>query len=217
MNHPFRPLVVIALLLAFMPLHLTAQTESPGYWGVKGGLSIVEVTSTFPWLDFPLSPKSSWHAGLFKRWNIGTTWQLSTEVLYSRRGGRSALDLTNQLPDDAYRVQFDYLTIPLSWGLRFDDFTLEAGLEGGYQLQKKVSGSIVGNVELAERVWDERFDLSGLLGLRYRLKFLEAGIRFSPGLNYLSRATFTNVNGETTREGGFGRNQAWQVSLGICW
>jgi len=122
------------------------------------------------------------------------SWGLSIEPGFIQKGGRQ------KSSDDYIRFNLNYIQLPVLFDYYIaDKFYVSIGPELSYMMNAKVKSKDNSN-DITD-LYDRRFELSGLVGINYRIiDKLDIGLRYNHGLTYTSKITWTNEFGESVGE-----------------
>ncbi|MCB0644389.1 MAG: PorT family protein [Phaeodactylibacter sp.] len=195
-------------LSALLAISLSAHAQSQ--FGLKAGFNLARVQ--YQHADFASIP--AYHAGLFYRQQLTYHLHAQVDLLYSLKGTQEGLSLMSGQHDEPdFKLQLNYLTLPLALQYHLDNFFLEGGAELGWQVQTTVSGDEVDNVELTEAVWGKEFDLGLFAGLGYQIGRFQVSGRYNFGIIPLLDGIQTDENGDPVGEAKSGYNRTAQISL----
>jgi hypothetical protein len=196
------------VLLALVGLAQTASAQgSFRGLGIKTAFQVTGISGVqagaFDIRDFN---KVNWSAGVYGEWALGRGFSLLPSLQYSQKG---AVLFTST---DLFDISLSYLALPVAVQYRWDNFTVEAGIENSVRL----SGSASYIEGSPSPQWNRKYDMGVLVGLGYRLPRMRFGIRTTQGLLPQAGGLYrTNVNGMPAREIRFGRNRATELWVGV--
>ncbi|MBP7508542.1 MAG: PorT family protein [Prolixibacteraceae bacterium] len=121
-------------------------------------------------------------------------WGLSIEPGFIQKGGRQ------KSSDDYIRFNLNYLQLPILFDYYIvDKFYVSIGPELSYMINAKAKSKDNSN-DITD-LYDRRFELSGLVGINYRIiDKLDIGLRYNHGFTYTSKITWTDKFGESIGE-----------------
>jgi len=134
-------------------------------------------------------------------------WGLSMEPGFIQKGS------LHNLNGESARFHLNYIQMPVLVDfILLDRLFLSAGPEIGWMINAKAKGDDYSN-DVSD-IYDNRFELSGLIGLNYNLiEYLDIGIRYNHGLTYISKIAYTDTIGNETGENFKEYNQYLQFIL----
>lgn len=181
----------------------SAESGNTGF-GIKGGYSLSnffgEGKDVFPKRD----NLNTFHAGLYGQFGFNDFSSVQVELLYSRKGIR--YDFTGSGLSD---LRLDYLSIPVLYvGNITDKFSFHVGPEVSLLTKVNSDGK---DLDIKDNGFNS-VDVSGLLGLEYRIGPARVGARYDLGLaRVLSDGQYLGSTSNSSRV----TNQTLQVYVGI--
>lgn len=146
--------------------------------GILAGISASQVDGD----SYAGFDKVGLQGGVFVATSFTDTWGAQMEIKYTGKGARKEIQNI-----EIYKLSLNYIDIPILLTLTFKEkFIGEAGLVPGYLFS--ASGYLNGEGNVQDF---KKFDLSWLLGFRYRLTDnLSLGVRYS--YSFISIRNYTN-------------------------
>lgn len=201
----------LLLVLTFIVVNDLDAQES--HFGIKGGWNNT-VVNDIPkeWNDLEFDRLNGFHIGIFNEWYMGDHLGFGVEALFSGKGSIIQVVDTAQITTES-TVRLNYLTIPVLLQYKIGPLFLQAGPELGFKLNTIVEKDGIGILD--EDFWDQSFDLSGVAGIGLDIGNLFVSARYGLSFNKLIEVTETDINGNIEREGTYGQNSFWQLSVGV--
>lgn len=198
-------------LVIFFSIQVNAQEFNAG---VKAGWNLTlvkDIPENFS--DFDISRRNSFHAGGYLEWYLSEKVAIVGEFLFSGKG--AIIESTDSLEfKRETTVKLHYLTFPVLLQYDLGPLKLQAGPEFGLQLGENLKGYDRETGALSKEFWDNEFNTSVVGGIVLDLGNLFIGGRYGLSLTKFGEYTKTDINGDPTGTGTYGRHSFWQVSIG---
>lgn len=195
----------------FIIFSLMASAKSQSFFdgfGVKGGLNIATIHESG---GLDLTPKTFFHAGVYKDFWLDLDWSIRAEALYSVKGAQSNFRFIPGFAGEEVYVRASYLSVPVLAQFARGNFKFGAGPQVGLLLAEH---SFENGKKSDGLLYDNTFEL-GLAGnITYTLLMVDIDLRYVYGLTRIDDLQFTSPNGSTSTSGGF-HNGVLQLSLGL--
>jgi hypothetical protein len=139
-------------------------------------------------------PMISFHVNGYVGFKGTGFWGLSVEPGFIQKGG------IQKSADDNIRIQLNYIQLPILADFYLSDkIFVSVGPEFGYMMSAKAKSKDISND--ISFLYDNEFEVSGLIGINYNIiDKMDLGFRYSHGLTYTSKITWTNVSGNPKGE-----------------
>jgi len=200
---------IIFVLFFFTLASAKSQSFFDGF-GVKSGLNIATIHESGGLdLDFNLTPKTFFHAGVYKDFWLDLNWSMRAEALYSVKGANGQL-LFPGGPETDYYQRAAYLSIPVLAQYARGNFKFGAGPQFGFLLSDNV---FLDGEKREGQLYDNSFDLGVAGNITYTLLMIDVDLRYVYGLTPI-----LNVQappGSTAGGSNNLHNGVLQLSLGL--
>ncbi len=204
--------LIVFLVFAFSNAPLTAQES---HLGIKAGWNNT-IVNDIPgdWGDFEFDRQNGFHIGGFGEWYLTDNFGLVVEALFSGKGTIISFVDSTQVKSES-NVRLNYLTFPVLAQYKIGPLFAQVGPEFGFQLNSDISGASMDQGIMNADFWDQNFDLSGVAGVGLNIGNLFVAARYGLSFNKLIEVTETDIDGNVDREGTYGQNSFWQLSIGL--
>lgn len=206
-------LVLVLLLAVWATQVVSAQKAFQGI-GIKSAFQVTHLSGVQAGLfNITYFNEVNWHAGVYGEWTLGRGFSLLPSIQYSQKGAvrYEEIDVYGQVD-----ISLHYLAMPVAVQYRWDNFTVEVGMENSIRLAADAT-YVDGHPDSSpDPQWNKKYDLGVLVGLGYRLPRMRFGIRMTQGLLPQAGGLYrTNVNGMPAREIRFGHNRVTELWVGV--
>ena len=205
-------LLIALIVFCFSNASLNAQES---HLGIKAGWNNT-IVDDIPgdWGDFEFDRQNGFHIGGFGEWYLTDNFAIALEALFSGKGTVINFVDSAQVKSES-NIRLNYLTFPVLAQYKLGPLFVQAGPEFGFQLNSDISGNSGNHGLLDPDFWDQSFDLSGVAGLGLNIGNLFVAARYGLSFNKLIEVTETDIDGNVDREGTYGQNSFWQLSIGL--
>lgn len=186
--------MILWKLLFFILIYNSNVLAQKFRFGFVGGLDIANARLTNkPDIEFETKvfyPMISLNANGYIGFKSAGFWGISVEPGYIQKGG-----VVRNVNNDNIRIQLNYLHLPVFADFYFGEkFFLSAGPEFAYLINAKAKS--MGNSNDISDAYDNDFEVSGTLGINYNFhKHFDIGLKYSHGLTYTTKITWTDETG----------------------
>jgi hypothetical protein len=179
--------IVLLTLTAIVLIQLNARAQKFNY-GIVAGVNMVQLAPIGN--DHPHlfdRPRASFNINAHIGYKYNKNWGLTVEPGFMTKGG--------SIQNDDSKLKLNYLQIPILADYYLNDrISISFGPELAYLLSAQIK--IDGNAIDAQKVYDQKFELSGVIGLNFELESnIDMGVRYSHGLMHISEMTYFDMNG----------------------
>src|SRR3972149_6768035 len=189
--------LIILGLTSFSGLNINAQDFR---FGLLAGLDI----ANSHWINIPdmyggskkLYPMISFNLNAYAGYKSVGLWGMSVEPGFIQKGG------VQKFFGDVVRLQLNYIQLPVLADFYLSDrFFISAGPELAYAIDMKAKSITRNYVTDISDFYDNRFELSGMIGLNYKIiEKLDIGLRYNHGITNTSSFEYTDSNGNPLGE-----------------
>lgn len=179
--------IVLLPLVVFVLIHLNTAAQKLNY-GIVAGVDMVQLAPIGN--DHPHlfdRPRASFNINAHLGCEYNKNWGLTVEPGFMSKGG--------SIQNDETKLKLNYLQMPILADYYLNDrISISFGPELAYLLSSQIK--IDGNSIDAQKVYDQKFELSGVVGLNFELESnIDLGVRYSHGLTHISEITYFDENG----------------------
>lgn len=178
--------IVLLPLVVFVLIHLNTAAQKLNY-GIVAGVDMVQLAPIGN--DHPHlfdRPRASFNINAHLGYEYNKNWGLTVEPGFMSKGG--------SIQNDETKLKLNYLQMPILADYYLNDrISISFGPELAYLLSSQIK--IDGNSIDAQKVYDQKFELSGVVGLNFELESnIDLGVRYSHGLTHISEITYLDEN-----------------------
>jgi len=181
----FALLAGVSLLAQEQP-KLTTDMTSAVRWGIKAGVNLSDLHDEgFPdAANFSSSNKTGYYAGFLVNLPLSSNIKFQPEVVYSKQGAESDIDITGPTGTSAlrYKTKLGYINVPLMFQWQTaSGFFVELGPQLSFLLSAKTEDKDNSSNEVDLKDQLEKFEIAGSGGIGFMSRL---GLGINARYNY---------------------------------